>query len=113
MPSSADPVQVNNFLNNGFVINAVSQHKEFKLCFVFEDPQKPIPACKLCPNWEFYPFVKHIWYVLHFAWLLGCDISIDEQTIGFKVRHVDRIRISYKNEGCGFKVDAIYYQGYT
>ena len=46
--------------------------------------------------------------VLHFAWLLGCDLVIDEQMIGFQGKYVDNMRISYKNKGGGFQADDIY-----
>ena len=41
------------------------------------------------------------------AWRLGRDISGDEQMIGFRGRHVDKLRITYKVEGDGFQCDAI------
>jgi len=47
------------------------------------------------------------------AWNLGCDISGDEQTIGFKGQHKDKLRITYKAEGDGFQCDAICKDGYT
>ena len=34
-------------------------------------------------------------------------MSGDEQTIGFKGNHIDKLRINYKKEGDGFQVDAI------
>ena len=73
--------------------------------FAFQDPQKPIPACKLYPNWKLYPFLKHILSVFHFVWFLGCAIYVDDKTVGLKGRHVDKMRISYKNEGGGFQTD--------
>ena len=47
------------------------------------------------------------------AWQLGCDISGDEQTIGFQGHHADKLRITYKPEGDGFQCDAICDAGYT
>ncbi len=47
------------------------------------------------------------------AFELGEWISIDDQTIGFKGMHADKIRISYKKEGNGFQCDALCCDGYT
>jgi hypothetical protein len=47
------------------------------------------------------------------AFQMGKFISIDEQTIGFKGMHVDKLRISYKKEGDGFQCDALCCNGYT
>ena len=44
--------------------------------------------------------------------MIGCAVSVDEKMIGFKVRHMDKIRTSYKNEGGGFQVDTLCDQGY-
>ena len=51
--------------------------------------------------------------MLHFSWLLDCALSVDEQTMGLKCRHVDTMRISYKNEGDRFQVDALCDRGYN
>jgi hypothetical protein len=45
--------------------------------------------------------------------IMGKWISVDEQTISFKGRHVDKLRINYKKEGDGFQCDAICSDGYT
>ena len=47
------------------------------------------------------------------AWLLGEVFSVDEQTMGFKGNHVDKLRITYKKEGDGFQCDALCQDGYT
>ena len=40
-------------------------------------------------------------------------LDVDEQTIGFQGRHVDKMIIFYKNEGGGgVQADAIYNRGY-
>ena len=111
--SSVDPVQVNYFLHNTFGNNDVRRHKEFECCFDCQDPWKPIPKCKLYPNWKLYPFLKHILYVLHFEWLLGCALAVDEQIIGVQCRHVDNMIISYNNEEVVFQADALCNREYT
>ena len=73
----------------------------------------PIPSHKLYPNWKLCPFLKHILSVFNFVWLLVCALYVGDQIIGFKVIHMDKMRISYKNEGGVFQVDALCYRGYT
>ena len=51
--------------------------------------------------------------VFNFSWFLGYEIYIDEQTIGFKGRHVDNIIITYKSKGGGFQADALCNRGYN
>ena len=51
--------------------------------------------------------------MFHFEWLIGCDLYVYDQTIGFKGMNVDKIRLSHKNKVYGFKVDAIRNRGYT
>ena len=79
-----------------------------KCCFACQDPLKPMPARKLYPNWKLYPFLKHIWSIIHFSSFIRCDLSVDEQIIGLKVRHVDKMRISHKNNWGGFQADSLY-----
>ena len=47
------------------------------------------------------------------AWSLGCDISVDEQTIGFQGKHSDKLCITYKAEIDGFQCDALCESGLT
>ena len=51
--------------------------------------------------------------MFYFAWLIGCALDVDAQSIGFQGRHVDKIRISYNNEGDVFQADALFDRGYT
>ena len=51
--------------------------------------------------------------MFHFELLLVFDLYVDDQTIGFKGRHVDKMIISYHNEGIGLQSDALFDQGYT
>ena len=57
--------------------------------------------------------LKHTQVMSMRAWRLGRDISGDEQTIGFQVKHEDKLRITYKAEGDGFQCDAICDSGFT
>ena len=47
------------------------------------------------------------------AWLLGRWRSVDEQTEVFKRRHVNKTRITYKAEGDGFQMDAVYNRAFV
>lgn len=47
------------------------------------------------------------------SWECGIDVGLDEQTIGFKGKHEDKICISYKAEGDGFMCDALCDNGFT
>ena len=49
------------------------------------------------------PFLKHILSMLHFEWLLGCALYVDNQTISSK----DKMMIPYNNKGDRFQADAI------
>ena len=44
---------------------------------------------------------------------IGCNISVDEQDIGFQGRHRDKQRVTFKKVGDGFLVDALCADGYT
>ena len=46
-------------------------------------------------------------------WLCGVTISIDEMTIGFKGMHIDKRRITYKNEGDSFQCDTLRDDGFV
>ena len=45
--------------------------------------------------------------------MIGLDISFDEKTLVFKVSNVDKIIITYNNEGGGFKADDLWNWVYT
>ena len=49
-----------------------------------QDPIKTPPAQKDQPTYKVDPLLKHVQLVSMRAWRLGCDISGDEQTIGFQ-----------------------------
>ena len=74
---------------------------------------KPIPPTNTHPNWKIDPVLKHIMWVSKQCVVLGSNISIDEQDIGFQGQHSDKQCISYKCVGDGFLVDALCSEGYT
>jgi hypothetical protein len=81
----------------------------------FHDPRssKNDPPRSSHPNFKIDQFLCWIHVVSMEAFDLGKFISIDEQTIGFKGHHADKMQISYKKEGDGFQCNAICCNGYT
>ena len=43
--------------------------------------------------------------MFYFEWLLSCALSVDDKIFYFKGIPVDKMIISYKNEGGGFQAD--------
>ena len=101
--SSADPVQGNDFPHKSFGHNSVRQHKQFKCFFACQDPRKPIPTHKLYPNWKMYSFLKHIFSVFHFSWLLGCALAVDEKILVSKVDMCKRWEYPSRTRGTYFR----------
>ena len=79
-----DPIQGNDLCYRVFGSNASKRHKQFKAFFTVQDPIKTPPARKDRPTYKVDPLLKHVQLVSMRAWRLGCDISGDEQTIGFQ-----------------------------
>ena len=52
-------------------------------------------------------------HIFPLIWMLGVAFSIDEMTMGFKGKHMDKKRITYKAEGDGFQGDALCQDGFT
>jgi hypothetical protein len=113
VPQAVDKINGNDMCFRVFGRNASKRHKEFKSFFTIQDPRKIIPPRTTHPNFKIDPFLRWIQVVSMEAFDLGRLISIDEQTIGFKGHHADKMRISYKKEGDGFQCDAICCDGYT
>ena len=89
------------------------RHWQFKKFFACVDPIVPTPLVKNSSNWKIEKLVKQILHISKQAMLIGKWISIDEMTIGFKGRHVHKLRINYKKEGDGFQCEALCSDGYT
>ena len=47
------------------------------------------------------------------CWEAGTNIAADEQDAGFKGKHPDKARVTFKREGDGFLIDAICDDGFT
>jgi hypothetical protein len=113
VPQALDPINGSDMCFRVFGRNTSKRHKEFKAFFTIQDPRKIVPPRTTHPNFKIDPFLRWIQVVSMAAFDLGRLISIDEQTIGFKGHHADKMRISYKKEGDGFQCDAICCDGYT
>jgi hypothetical protein len=112
-PEATDPVHSNSFLIRVFGTNAPRRFREWKACFACQDPKIAIPSRKTHPNFKIDEVLRHFQTVFRYAWLPGRDLSGDQQTIGFKGHHKDKLRISYKKEGDGFQCDCLADAGYT
>ena len=108
-----DPVNGSNLCHEVFGKQGVTRHKEFKAFFSATDPIKPIPPTNTHPNWKIGPCLKNMMRVSKDCMMIGQNISVDEQDIGFQGQHKDKQRISYKRVGDGFLVDALCADGYT
>jgi len=108
-----DPVNGSNMCNEAFGPNAEGRHVDFKRFLSLVDPLIPVPAKDKDPNYKINPLIKQLVHVSKKAMTPGKWISVDEQTISFKGRHKDKLRITYKKEGDGFQCDALCADGYT
>ena len=110
-----DKINGNDFIANSLgqnPINTRRRHQMFKAFLALQDPMIPLPPREKYPNWKVRPVLQWMNYIFPTAWLLGIALSIDEMTMGFQGRHVDKRRITYKTEGDGFQCDALAQQGY-
>ena len=101
-----DPIHHSTFLCQVLGPSAARCFKEWKACFACQDPKLPIPSRKTHPNFKVDEFLRHLQLIFRYAWLPGRDLSGDEQTMGFKGQHADKLRINYKKEGNGFQPTA-------
>ena len=109
-----DPVHGKDFVHQSFKgkINMHRRHRHFKAFFSCQDPMMEPPPRDKYPNWKIQPLFLWMNYIFPKMWLLGVDISVDEMTMRFKGKHVDKLRITYKKEGDGFQCDALCQDGY-
>jgi hypothetical protein len=108
-----DPVQGNDMCHNAFGSNAAERLVEFKRFLTLVDPRIPTPTRKQDPNYKINAIIKQLIHISKKVMIMGKWLSVDEQTISFKGKHVDKLRINYKKEGDGFQCDAICSDGYT
>ena len=85
----------------------------FKCCFACQDPNIAVTSKKNHPNLKVDEYFRHIQTIFRNCWMSGRDLYKDEQTMGFKGQHADKLRITYKQEVDGFQCDCIADNGYT
>ena len=107
-----DKVHGNDFVFRSFGTNAERRHKHFKAFFACQNPMINPPERKHYPNWKVRPIITWMNYIFPTIWMLGVAFSIDEMTMGFKGKHADKRRITYKVEGDGFQGDALCQDGF-
>ena len=112
-PQRLVKVHGNDFIARSFGPNAERRHRHFKAFFATQNPVINQPSRKLFPNWKVRPLLAWMNFIFPVVWLLGKAFSIDEMTMGFQGKHVDKRRITYKNEGDGFQGDALCGDGFT
>ncbi|CAB9519576.1 unknown protein [Seminavis robusta] len=112
-PQHMDRVQGSDYVQQNLPPNATRRFRHFKAFFACQDPRKMPPARKVSPLFKVSPVVKWMNFIGHNAVLIGMNAAVDEQTIGFQGRHVDKLRITYKAEGDGFQCDVLCEEGFT
>jgi hypothetical protein len=108
-----DSVNGNDFICNAFGPGAERRLKQFKAFFACQDPALAVPDRKKDPLHKVRPMVHWINFCGQRARALGRDFAIDEQSIGFQGKHVDKLRVTYKAEGDGFQADALCQDAFT
>ena len=86
-----DPVQGNDMCNQAFDSNAGERLIDFKRFLTLVDPRIPTPNRKKDPNFKINPIIKQLIHLSNKVMIIGKMISVDEQTISFKGRHVDKL----------------------
>ena len=108
-----DPVNGSNLCNRAFGSDATRRFKQFRSLFAVQDPILPIPTRKIAPNHKIDPLLLQMLFAFGNAWDPGPFIAGDEQDAGFKGKHPDKARVTFKKEGDGFLIDALCDDGFT
>ena len=108
-----DPTHSSAFLRRVIGPSTSLWLRNFKCCFACQDPKVAVPPKKTHPKFKVDEYFRHIQTIFCYFWMPGRDLYIDEQTMGFKGKHADKIHITYKKEGDGFQCDCIADNGYT
>ena len=88
-----DKLHGNDFIYTSFGPNVGRHRGHFKAFFVCQDPDIDQQNRSLYPNWKVRPMLMWLKFVFPLVWLLRLEFSVDDITMGFKVKHKDQIRI--------------------
>jgi hypothetical protein len=108
-----DQINGNDLISSVMSPNGEERWRHYKAFFAIQDPHKAAPDRKKVPNFKVEPLLAHMLEVSISAWVLGPNASVDEQSVGFQGHHIDKLRVTYKNEGDGFQCDALCQDGFT
>jgi len=108
-----DPVNGSDLCNVAFGRDADRRFKQFRALFAVQDPVLAIPSRKVAPNHKIDPMLLQMLSAFDEAWDAGSYIAGDEQDAGFKGKHPDKARVTFKKEGDGFLIDALCDDGFT
>lgn len=81
--------------------DADCRFKQFRALFAVQDPVLTIPSRKIAPNHKIDPMLLQMTSAFDEAWDVGSYIAGDEQDAGFKGKHPDKARVTFKKEDNG------------
>ncbi len=101
-------------LATGKTVKAIRRWRHFGRFFTLQDyRESPKQQQKFNPLWKVQRLLDELNKQAKDMWVPGIFVAIDEQTIGFQGQSGMKLRISYKQEGDGFRCDAVCNSGYT
>ena len=106
-----DPTHSSAFLRRVIGPSTSLWLRNFKCCFACQDPKVAVPPKKTHPKFKVDEYFRHIQTIFRYCWIPGRDLSTDEQTMGLKGDHADKLCITHKKESDGFQFDCITYDG--
>ena len=112
-PQKDNSVNGNDLCAAVFGRNAARRLKEFRALFAIQDPMAPLPPRKIAPNHKVDPFLLHMLKLFANCWECSPYIAGNKQDAGFKGRHPDKQRVTFKKEGDGFLIDTLCNDGFT
>ena len=107
-----DKLHENYFIYNSFGPDEKCYHKNFKALFACQKTLVKYPPKTQFTNWKVQPLLMWIEFIFPLIWIIGLTFYLNEITMSFKVRHADKISMTYKAEGGGLQTDNIFHKGY-
>lgn len=87
--------------------------KQFRALFAVQDPVLAIPSRKISLNHKIDPMLLQMPSAFDEAWDVGSYIAGDQQDAGFKGKHPDKARVTFKKEDNGVLIYALCDDGFT